>query len=65
MSFHKSCPDYSRLFFENFDLLPPDVKKILYNKPDCPTLADIREALAKIEKENWGKIMKVDKQLNT
>jgi hypothetical protein len=60
--FHKSCNKTSRRFFEDFDLLPTEVKRLLSFGPTCPTFEDLREAW-KLAGETFS-LDKVLEQLN-
>lgn len=42
--FHKSCNKTSRRWFEDYDLLPSEVKKLLQESPKCPDFDDLKEA---------------------
>lgn len=42
--FHKSCNKTARKFLEDFDLLPRQVKELLWYSPSCPTFEDLKEA---------------------
>jgi hypothetical protein len=40
--FHRNCNKTARRFFEDFDLLPPKYKELLWDQPRMPTLEDVR-----------------------
>jgi hypothetical protein len=60
--FDKSCNKTSKRFFEDFDLLPTEVKRLLSFGPTCPTFEDLREAW-KLAGETFS-LDKVLEQLN-
>lgn len=49
----KSCNKTCRKFFEDFDLLPRELKEILWYQPNGPTMEDLRAAW-QLAGENWS-----------
>lgn len=41
---HRQCSRLSRSFFEDYDLLPSEVKQLLQEQSSCPNFDDLKEA---------------------
>ncbi len=50
--FHKSCNKTVRRFYEDFDLLPKEIKEILWDLPYSPNFDDLRAAWELVEKNS-------------
>lgn len=49
--FRKSCNPESRKFFEDFDLLPVEIKQMLWDQPRGPTPEDLKAAWELVEQD--------------